>query len=388
MWGGVNLLPEALKQTFMKTIKVLHLIDSLRLGGKERQLVELLKGLSKHHDVISELGIMSRDIHYPDVYGLNIDIKFLIRKSRKDPRILAKLYKLCKESRPDIIHSWSLMTSVYAVPVTKSLGVKLINGMVRNAPSLKFFDKAYIGLKLTCLLSDAVVANSDAGLKAYKVGASKGMCIHNGFDFERIKNLQVEEAIRKKFHIYGEKVVGMVGSFSHFKDYETFILSAQQILNKRKDVVFLAIGGENQGDLEKYKRFVKGGYENKIIFIKKQRAVESIINLFDIGILSTHTEGISNSIMEYMSLSKPVVATDCGGTKELVLDGKTGFLVPPSDSKSLSHRIVQLLDDVELAAKMGEESRRRIEEEFNLEKMTDTYVALYQRLMQRRNHDR
>jgi len=369
----------------MKTIKVLHLIDSLRFGGKERQLVELLKGLSKHPEVLSELGIMSKDIHYPDVYKLNIDIKFLIRKSRKDPRILAKLYKLCKEFRPEIIHSWSLMTSVYAAPVAKMLNIRLINGTIRNALPLRFFDKTYIGFRFTYLFSDIVVANSNAGLAAYKIAANKGVYIHNGFDFKRIKNLKDKESIRKKLHLNGDKVVGMVAAFSHFKDYETFVLSAQQVLERRKDVVFLAIGSDYQGNLEKYKRLIKEDNKNKIIFVREQESIESIISLFDVGVLSTHTEGISNSIMEYMALGKPVVATDCGGTRELVLDGKTGFLVLPADSKSLGFRIEQLLDNVELAVKMGNEGRKRIEKEFNLEKMTDSYVVLYQRLMEQKD---
>ena len=77
-----------------------------------------------------------------------------------------------------------------------------------------------------------------------------------------------------------------------------------------------------------------------------------MVNVFDIGVLATHGEGISNSIMEYMALGKPVVASEGGGTCELVQDGITGFLVPRRDPQALAARISQLLDDQEAGRRM------------------------------------
>ena len=101
------------------------------------------------------------------------------------------------------------------------------------------------------------------------------------------------------------------------------------ILNNRKDVTFLVIG--NGINLEKCRMKARG--HEKIKFLGFQNDIESIVNVFNAGVLLTnqdvHGEGISNSIMEYMALGKPVIATDGGGTKELIVDGKTGFLVQP-----------------------------------------------------------
>jgi glycosyltransferase involved in cell wall biosynthesis len=350
----------------MKLIKVLHFIDTLSTGGKERQLVELLKGLSKHQDISLTLVVMSKDIHFPDIHKLNVNIQFLIRKSQNDPRIFAKLYKLCKCFRPDIIHSWNAMTSVYAIPVAKKLGIKFVNGIIRDATKRRLFDKIYLCAKSTFLFSDAIVANSMAGLQAYKVPPHKSVCIHNGFDLQRTANLQNEkELVREKFHISTDKVVGMVAEFSNRKDYKTYIAAAEMVLAEKNNVTFMAVGdGKN---LEQTKKTLSQHSKNKIIFTEQQKDTESIVNTFTIGILTTnfdnHAEGISNSIMEYMALGKPVIATDSGGTKELVLNNITGFLVPPGDPVTLSERISQLLDDVELATKMGMEGKKRIEEE-------------------------
>ncbi len=364
----------------MKCIRVIHFIDSLRAGGKERQLVELLKGLSMYKEVVCELAIMSEDTQYNAVNNLDIKKHYLIRKYKKDPKIFVKLYKLCRDYSPDIIHCWGSMPAVYAVTVAKLVGIKLINGMIRDAPEkLKFFSKAHIRSKLTFPFSDVIVSNSFAGIKSYKAPLNKSAFIHNGFDFSRLENLHDKKSVKAKFRIDTDKVVGMVATFSNNKDYETFISAAQVILQKRDDVTFLSIGdGEN---LDKCKKLVKPQFQDRIRFLCKQNDVESIINIFDIGVLSTYTEGISNSIIEYMALGKPVVATDCGGTKELVLDGETGFLVKSHKANNMGERIEQLLEDKDLTINMGNAGRERIMREFNLEKMTNLYIAIYKGLL-------
>lgn len=363
-------------------MKILHFIDCLRSGGKERQLVELLKGLSAYNDIVCELAIMDHNIHYTAVNDLNIEIHYLIRRIKKDPIILIKLYKICTQFMPDIIHAWDSMASVYAVPIAKILDIKLINGMIRNAgPKSNPFDKTWTRSKLTFPFSDAIVSNSYAGLKCYNPPSLKSVCIYNGFDFDRIRNLQKKETVKARFNINTEKVVGMVASFSDKKDYKTYISVAQMVLHEKENVTFLAIGdGEN---LEKCKKIVSDRFVNKIKFLGKQNEVESIINIFDIGVLATYTEGLSNSILEYMALGKPVVATRDGGTTELVLDGRTGFLVNARDEKEMYRIIKKLLDDKDLAIKMGEAGRERIYRSFNLEKMSNSFIKLYETILKK-----
>ena len=368
----------------MKPIKVLHFIDDLGSGGKERQLVDLLKGLASYKNIICELAIMSHNLYYPEANKLNISIHYLIRRNNKDPKILLKLYNLCKVSEPEIIHTWDSMTSVYAVPIVKILGIKLINGMIRSAPQrLKPFGRVWLRSKFTFPFSDAIISNSSAGIKSYSAPLIKSICIPNGFDFNRIKNLQDKKIIKEKYGINTEEVVGMVASFSNKKDYVIFILAAQKILQEFDNVTFLAIGDGN--NLNKCKKRVEPQFQNKIKFLGNQKHVESIINIFDVGVLSTninaHGEGISNSIMEYMVLGKPVVATWCDGNRELVLNGKTGFLVKPIDVEDMYSKISQLLENKHLRNKMGDAGKERIYHKFSLERMTNSYSSLYENLI-------
>lgn len=359
-------------------IKILFVIDRLSVGGKERRLLELLKGLKRYDNISYRLVVLSDIVFYESIEELDCEIDYLKRKVGKDPTIFIKLYKICKEYNPDIIHSCESMCSVYMVPIAKILKIRMINAMISAAPlKINYFGKASFRTKLTFCFSDYIVANSNAGLKSYKVPKNKGVCIHNGFNFKRIENLTKYESMKQKLAIYNKKIVGMVARFEDDKDYKTFILAAQKILKQRDDVRFLAVG--NGKNLSKYMEMVNSEFKGKIRFMGNQKNIESIVNIFDVGILSSYTEGISNSIMEYMALGKPVIATDNDGNREIVENNVTGFLIEQKNELKMAEKIEILLNDDEKAAKMGSAGKERIIRHFNIRKMIDNYMQLYKK---------
>lgn len=115
-------------------MRIVQFTDTLGSGGMERQLVELLKGLAKEPGVECELITMSENIHYDYVKDLGIKIHYLVRSSPRDLMVFTRLYRLLKEIRPDILHSWNSMCSIYALPAVKLLNIKFVNGFLRDAP--------------------------------------------------------------------------------------------------------------------------------------------------------------------------------------------------------------------------------------------------------------
>ena len=101
----------------------------------------------------------------------------------------------------------------------------------------------------------------------------------------------------------------------------------------------------------------------------------------NLGVLATFTEGVPNFIMECMALGKPVVVSDGGGSGELVLDGKTGFLVAPQDPLALAEKMEFLLDNPDIACSMGRAGRERIEKHFSLGRMVDQTLELYEHVL-------
>jgi len=174
----------------------------------------------------------------------------------------------------------------------------------------------------------------------------------------------------------------MVARFRSHKDYTTYFEVAGHILDQRDDVTFLAVGeGETR---EQYMNSVTEKYRDRIIFTGEQQLIESLIKIFDIGVLLTnfkvHGEGISNVVMEYMALGKPVIATISGGTGEIIRDLETGYLIETNDKQEIIQKILYLLDHPEARKAMGEKGEQRIASHFSIEKMVANYIDIYSRI--------
>jgi glycosyltransferase involved in cell wall biosynthesis len=357
-------------------MRILFFTDTLDVGGKERRLTELIKALSLHKEIDFELVVMSKDIHYKEILNLGVRIHYITRKSRHDFSVFYRFFKLCRSFKPDFAHCWDSMTAIYLVPACKLLHIKLINGMVVDAPvKQNLSNKYYLRAKLTFPFSDVIIGNSKAGLLAYRAPEKKSVVIYNGFAFSRTKDLIAKDEIIKELKIDSGYIVGMVASFSFNKDYLTFYKAAEILLRKRTDITFLAIG--NRTDSDESRNLIPDEFLGRFRLLGRKSNPESFINVMDICILSTFTEGISNSIMEYMALGKPVVATDGGGTREIVDDGVTGFLIGQCDPEQLASKIELLLNDKDLRTKMGDKGIARVSDLFSIEQMTAKYVDIY-----------
>lgn len=354
-------------------MRILHFIDGFGIGGKERQVIELLKGLSEVDEITQLVVCMESDEFYlSEMLKLEIPLEMCIRKIRWDPSVFYHFYKIAKNFKPMVISTNSMMTSFYALPVARILGIALINGSIRNA-----FPSGGLRWRLERLLlglSDYVVANSKAGLasRGFSYNNGRNFVIYNGFDFSRINNVVPKAGYIPA--VENKKVVGMVAEFSHYKDYRTYISAAQRVLHYNDNVVFLAVGdGVTLEDCKGLVSENNGG----IIFLGQRKDIEQIVSLFDVGVLSTYTEGVSNSILEYMALGKAVVATDGGGMSEIVVDGETGFLVPPRNPDIMAEKIEYLLSNPEIAKTMGNAGKKRVEEVFSLNSLKENTLELY-----------
>jgi glycosyltransferase involved in cell wall biosynthesis len=356
-------------------LRVLICIDALGVGGKERQAVELVKGLARRRDVeCFVICLESDDFYLHELSRQEIPVEFVIRRVRWDVGVFHKLYRTIKRYQPDLIHTNGLVSSFYTFPIARWRHIPLINGSIRNTLSGGGF--RWHAEKLLLEASDYRVANSYAGLQSrgFSEKASNNSVIYNGFDFSRVERLMTNESPYQYVRYGTIKTVGMVAEFNRFKDYPTFIRAAQEISKSRNDTVFVTVG---DGETLEASKKIAAGMET-IKFLGKRKNVEEIVATFDIGVLSTFTEGISNSVMEYMALKKPVVATDGGGTQELIVDGETGFLVPSGNPAALAAKIAYLLDHPDIARRMGEAGEARLQREFSITRMVEETVKLYE----------
>ncbi|MCF6296595.1 MAG: glycosyltransferase [Flavobacteriaceae bacterium] len=363
-------------------MKILYVIESLRSGGKERRLTSLIKKILIDENVEIQIVILSKDIHYKEIFNFNIKIHFLKRNFKKDIAIFFKFNKILNNFKPNIVHCWDNIAAIHFGPICKFKKIPLINSMISTAPHqdlTKPYSKRYLSVAISYPFSTVILANCKAGLESFKVPVGKGVCIYNGFDMDRIKNIVDKKIILEKFDIKTKYIIGMTASFSDKKDYNTFVRAGEKLLKKRKDITFLAIGdGPN---LSKIKGSINKNNLNYFRFVGKQDDVESIVNICDIGVLisnhETHGEGISNALMEFMILKKPVIGSNSGGTKELIIDNETGFLIEAKNVDKLVEKIEFLLTNPERAKMMGENGKIRIEKYFSIDTMIEQTYKLY-----------
>lgn len=363
-------------------MKILFFIEDLGPGGKQRRLVELIKGLSNKPNIEMELVLIKENIHYKDILLTDIKIHYTKRNLlKKDPKVFIQFYKIAKRCKPDIINVWGNMSAIYAIPAKVLLNIPMINNQIADAGMKN--SNSILNYKLTFPFSDKIISNSQAGLKAYNAPVNKSLVIRNGFDFNRIKTIEDKDKIRKKFNIKTKHIVGMAASYMDRKDYTTYIKAAKEVLKQTDEITFICVG---DGDYSKYEQLIEPENKDKILLLGWQQDVESIVNIFDIGVLSTFTEGISNAILEYMALSKPVIATDGGGTKELIMHGVTGFLIDEKSHNQLTNKILYFIKNENDRINFGKMGRHRIEKEFSIEKMITKFSNTYEEVITKRNN--
>ncbi|MDY7394088.1 glycosyltransferase [Aureibaculum sp. 2210JD6-5] len=363
-------------------MKILYIIESLASGGKERRLVSLIKGLLEKKKVEIELIILSQDVHYKEIYDLDLKIHFLKRNLKRDIKILHKFNNILKTFKPEVVHCWDNIAAFHFGPICKLKRIPFINSMISTAPPanlVKPYSMRYLLTAISYPFSTIILSNSKAGLDSFRVPQKKGRYIYNGFNFDRLIIKLTKDEVREKFNITSAYIVGMTAAFHDRKDYITFVEAGNLILKKRKDVTFVAIG--DGPDLDNIKKLTNNEFKDNFRFVGRQKDVESVVNIFDIGLLLTnvnsHGEGISNSIMEYMALSKPVIATIGGGTNEIVIDNETGFLVSQRNKIEVVNKINYLLKNPKVSKQMGENGSMRIENHFTIDGMIEKTLELY-----------
>ncbi len=364
------------------SMTILFVADNIGGGGKERRMLELIKSLSKDPAYkIILVAISDMGTGYDYMY----DFPITIIESDRDYKYSTKPFFVIKGAiekyKPDIVHSWGTMSSSYMLPLLPFRKFKFINGIIADAPaSIDWHNKNYFRGKITYLFSDVVLSNSLAGIRSYDAPVNKTYCIYNGIDMARFKNLPSPEALKKELGIeHFSFVVGMVGAFHDRKDFQTFTEAAVQIVKEHKDICFLLVGeGKNRVPIE---NSIPEEAKNNILFLGRRPDVEAINQIFDVGVLCTnsdvHGEGVSNAIIEYMSLQKPVIATEGGGTNEVVVDNENGFLIKNKDVEGLINKLLYFYKNRDAVKKMGEKALGTIREKFMLDRMTSEFIAVY-----------
>lgn len=363
-------------------MKILFFINQFAGGGRERRMVELVKGLDKVKDVKMHCVVFHNRVDYTDVLSTGMTVESINEPSRL--KRFKAIECIIKSYRPDIVHSWvDTPTEMICLGYLKGkYHYRYIAGFVADGNNENLMSLRNICMRYTFRKAEAIVSNSKAGLLAKKAPSGKSFVIYNGFDFNRIpQDVNIEDQ-RKKLGVDTQFLAVMCARVNKAKDWQSYIDLARLCQKNGVDITFLALG---EGNMLSYYQNLTRYPQSNIHFIGRRNDVEEILAASDFSFLFTnshlHAEGVSNSILESMAVGIPVVATKGGGTTEIVDSGYNGFLVDEFDSRTAYTRLVQLINDDKLRHMFTKNAIDTVKAKFDLSKMTADYFALYKRLL-------
>ena len=370
---------------------VLQLIDSFNQGGSERQALQLTRLLydtgryNVHLACLSPEGSLRTTIEDLDL-GEIPSFPLTSFYDRNAVTQLRRFVRWLKSARIDILHTHDFYTNVFGMSggVLARLPARVAS--MRETSGMRSAAQAHVQ-RFLYSLSHHIVANSNAvreKLIADGTSAEKVTVVYNGLDLRRLDtNVSRSEALA----MLGvpadspRRFISIVANMRHeVKDYPMFLRSARQVKEAVPDAAFLLAGeGELSDSLRALTREL--GIEDSTFFLGRCENVAELLSVSEVCVLSSKAEGFSNSILEYMAAARPVVVTDVGGAREVVVEGETGYLVASCDDATMAARLIALLRDPETARLMGGKGRQVVEEKFSCEAQLARTEDLYDRLL-------
>lgn len=367
----------------------MHVLDSLGIGGLENGVINLINKMDRERfsHAICCIGQSGKSAERLLVEGVEI---FEMKKGEGKELLLPfRLARVFKKNRIDIVHTrnWGAVDGIIGA---KLAGVNIIvhgehgrdivdpdgSNRKRNVirRGLSFFVNRYVTVSKA--LREWLI--TVVGINERKIQA-----ICNGVD-TLIFNPDEKCLVRSKYgHNDDEIIIGTVGRLDPVKNQRLLIKAFAQLKSKYINITLLVIGdGPCREDLE---RLVEDlDLKQKVSFLGMRDNVPELMKLLDIFVLPSIIEGISNTILEAMATGLPVIATSVGGNPELVVDGKTGYLVPGEDIGSLEKALETYIHNPAIVKQHGTAGRERAVKEYALDKMVNNYETLYTYLM---NHN-
>ena len=363
-------------------MKILLIITGLGIGGAEKQVCDLAdKFIQLGHQVklVSLISAFSEQ-----TLPTNNQVEIIYLSMTKNPidvvRAYFKLRNIIQDFHPNVIHSHMFHANLMARLIRLSTKV---DRLICTAHSKNEGGILRMNLyRFTNFLSDLNTNVSHDAVNAFieKKAVKKGqmIAIENGIDTSLFKkdcvmreNMQLSLPLIKNDYVFLA-----VGRLTDPKDYPN-LLKAFSIVNKQKPNTCLLIAGIGELEQELKQYTVQLGISEKVSFLGLRRDINQLMNIADTYVMSSHFEGLPLVIGEAMATENVIVATDCGGTREVI--GDNGFLVPIRNGEALANAMLQSISlTEEERANLGKKAREHIVKNYSLDAVVNQWSTLYQ----------
>lgn len=352
-------------------MKILFLARALNVGGAERQLVVLAKGLRQRGHEVAVAVFYSGGALEEELREARISVVSLNKRGRWDVfGFMFRLIRTVQTMRPDVLHSYiSNLVTVAIKPFNAS--VKCVWGIRGSYMDFSKYDWLYrVSYALACYASrvaDLIIVNSYAGRLGHVADgypSGKMVVIPNGIDTVRFKSSTSGRArVRLEWGVKAdEELIGLVGRIDPMKDHETFLHAAALVSQVRNTARFVCVGdGKSDYRRALEERVHSLGISRRIMWVGTRSDMADVYSALDLLVSCSYGEGFSNVIGEAMACGIPCVVTDVGDSALIV--GPFGGVVPPKDAIALQREVQRVLDGKFLPS----EVRQRIVDQFSVD---------------------
>lgn len=368
-------------------IRLCYLITTFAVGGAENHLLSLVSRLPRDRFEVTvaffkEEAIEARSL-VPDFKALGVEVVDLGMERRWDYKALARLVRLLREGRYHILHTHLFRADLMGALARKRAGVPHLFSTIHNTDPFYTHPVWKRLARWAAGEADRVVVISDAigRFMVERVGLEAGRLrrIHYGLETPPGRP-ELREAVRRELGIEAEApVAGIIARLTPQKNHQR-LLEAFATVHSKVPGARLLVVGHDPGGLRPLLEATaeRLGLALAVRFLGYRDDREAILEALDCFVLPSLWEGFGLVLLEAMAAGRPVVASRVGAIPEVVLDGKTGYLVDPHDGSALADSMVRVLGDRALGRRLGEEGRRRVLNEFSPEKMVASTVGCYE----------
>jgi glycosyltransferase involved in cell wall biosynthesis len=388
----------------MSPVSIIYVIGTLNVGGAERHLAQIVPRLDRSRwkpvvCCLTERGELAEGL---EAAGFEVICcpAAQLPKNASGIRRLARLVEtifwltaVMRRFRPAIAHFFLPAAYILGAPasILARVPVRIMSRRSLNNYQRSMRFSAAIESKLHGYMT-AILGNSNSVVRQLHgdehIPLNRLGLIYNGIDLGPYrKSSTIRNRVRASLKIDQDALVFvMVANLIPYKGHQDLLIAFSMASSQLPGGWRVLVVGRDDGiGTMLREQAAKLRIAENVLFLDSRSDVPDLLCSSDIGVLSSHEEGFSNAILESMAAGLPMIATNVGGNPEAIIDGETGFIVPPYDPKRMSDAIIRLSADAGLRVRMGVMAADRVEKNFGLDACTSRYEELYGGLLQGRN---
>jgi glycosyltransferase involved in cell wall biosynthesis len=325
---------------------------------------------------------LSRSLEPVDCPVIRLGAKSL--RGRGMPSAMARLASFWRRHRVDVLQTYFLDSTYFGVPFARLCGIRKVVRVRNNLGYWMTGVHRRLG-QVMGRLASVTLTNAEDGKRALmeteRLPGDRVIVLENGVDLDRFPMTS------RKWGDGGVVRVGAVANLRPVKNIDGLVSAATRIRSAFPHVRFEVAGeGEQRSDLE---RLIREQNLDSVFTLRGSVAeIPAFLASLDIAVLNSRSEGMSNAMLEYMAAGRAIVATDVGANRHLVSDGVEGSIIRPGDDAELAAAITKLIQDPDLANRMGAAARRKAEQHYSRAAMVERFTRFYEGLREPRRQDR